>query len=506
MEFSQKLDFLMNITKTTNSKLSLQLSLDASYISRLRTGTRLPAKDAGYLRAMSAYFARRCIDMNLADTVAASARKGFGAAADSTEDMILNWLSETEAEMAKPVGDFLTRLSSMSIRKPPAYVNDSPADIRMNNKIEAEVFYGIQGKQEAVVEFLNTVIRQDTPRTLLLFSEENFDWLTENREFAAKWAQLLVQAVMKGNRIKIIHSISRHLDEMLAGITEWLPIYMSGMVEPFYYPKTRDGVFQRTLFVAPEIAAVLATSVTGRIGETANYLIRDKKAVEAAAVEFHDYLALCRPLLRVFDSRKAAEFSLAFSDFESKEAETFLKSDSMSLLTMPPDIYRQLCSAGNADEAIRSCAAHRQRVKKFEVMLGRAHFHEIIKLPDIQSVREGSAPPLGFVFSGPGSLHHTPESLRLQLSNMIQLLGRYKYYHVYIDDNVAKENHSIYLKENVGVFVQKAAHPQAAFVINEGKMTAAFSDYFTSMLGKAYCSPENKRRTIDKLQSVVASL
>jgi hypothetical protein len=71
---------------------------------------------------------------------------------------------------------------------------------------------------------------------------------------------------------------------------------------------------------------------------------------------------------------------------------------------------------------------------------------------------------------------------------------------------VAKENHSIYLKENVGVFVQKAAHPQAAFVINEGKMTAAFSDYFTSMLGKAYCSPENKRRTIDKLQSVVASL
>ncbi len=37
MTFAEKLDFLMNITQTSNSALAHAATLDASYISRLRT-------------------------------------------------------------------------------------------------------------------------------------------------------------------------------------------------------------------------------------------------------------------------------------------------------------------------------------------------------------------------------------------------------------------------------------------------------------------------------------
>ena len=40
MSFAEKLNFLMDVTKTPNSALAHNVALDASYISRLRNGSR----------------------------------------------------------------------------------------------------------------------------------------------------------------------------------------------------------------------------------------------------------------------------------------------------------------------------------------------------------------------------------------------------------------------------------------------------------------------------------
>ena len=41
MKFSEKLNFLLNLTNTPNNMLAKHLSLDPSYISRLRRGDRM---------------------------------------------------------------------------------------------------------------------------------------------------------------------------------------------------------------------------------------------------------------------------------------------------------------------------------------------------------------------------------------------------------------------------------------------------------------------------------
>lgn len=47
--FSEKLDLLMNITKTRNNVLAHAVSLDASHVSRLRRGGRALPKNKGFL-------------------------------------------------------------------------------------------------------------------------------------------------------------------------------------------------------------------------------------------------------------------------------------------------------------------------------------------------------------------------------------------------------------------------------------------------------------------------
>lgn len=54
MKFSEKLNFLLNLTNTPNNMLAKHLSLDPSYISRLRRGER-SVPHADYLRSIASF-------------------------------------------------------------------------------------------------------------------------------------------------------------------------------------------------------------------------------------------------------------------------------------------------------------------------------------------------------------------------------------------------------------------------------------------------------------------
>lgn len=57
MPFSHRLNLLMNTFGVSNSRLARVLSLDASLVSRWRTGARAPAKDSTHIAAIASYFA-----------------------------------------------------------------------------------------------------------------------------------------------------------------------------------------------------------------------------------------------------------------------------------------------------------------------------------------------------------------------------------------------------------------------------------------------------------------
>ena len=60
MQFSNKLNFLMNITNTSNKELAEGISVDRSLISLLRSGKRKTPRNHDHIRNMASFFARRC--------------------------------------------------------------------------------------------------------------------------------------------------------------------------------------------------------------------------------------------------------------------------------------------------------------------------------------------------------------------------------------------------------------------------------------------------------------
>ena len=110
-------------------------------------------------------------------------------------------------------------------------------------------------------------------------------------------------------------SFSRNANEMWKAVQKWLPLYMTGAISPYYYPRLRDGIWHRTIFVARGHSAMVSSSVQGQTGERLNLLLRDKSAVDALKHEFNAYLALCRPLMEIAYPKNLSEVTPLYRAF-----------------------------------------------------------------------------------------------------------------------------------------------------------------------------------------------
>lgn len=434
----------MSLTRTTNGGLALHTFLDASHISRLRRGERKPAKKENYVRIMASYLGKRCVEdyQRQALLDALGARASVFEDPENLTELVYRWLLDErfrgaagagEAAANSPAGfrfrgrapeedgrlqDLLTKGRGASRGAPGGASCDVSPGMR--------VYYGIDGKREAVVAFLSLVLNAEKPGTLLLFSDEDFGWVSEDPAFAVQWAKLMSQVIMKGNRIKMIHTVSRHLDEMLEGLVKWMPLYMTGAIEPYYYPKKRDGVFNRSLFVAPGTAAVTSTSVGDMTDKAANFLMADAKAVEAITHEYENYFRLCRPLMRIFGPREHLVYLGTLREFEGESADAMMMTGSLSLLTAPVEVAEAMFARA-PDELMQH---FRVRKRCFEENLGSNHFTEIVRIPDISLVREGKVRAGLSGLMMVGDICYTVDEFRRHLENMVALMEEYEKYHV----------------------------------------------------------------------------
>jgi hypothetical protein len=231
------------------------------------------------------------------------------AGAPALAELLYAWLSEEAAASSEVIGTFLGCLETFRGTKactPPAAAGkEAPAGMPYT----AEVFYGIKGKQAGVIRFLTAVAAREKPGTLLLYSDESIEWMAD-RSFLPYFVPLLTGVIARGNRIKIVHVLSRDLAEMLAAIDFWLPFYMTGAIEPYYCPRYREHFFRRTMFITPGVAALTAMTLAGQEHNAANIFSTDPDTVASLAREFTEIVSLPPP-----DEIAAGRVPAALPDF-----------------------------------------------------------------------------------------------------------------------------------------------------------------------------------------------
>ncbi|QRN85765.1 transcriptional regulator [Clostridia bacterium] len=501
----EKLDFLMNITKTSNSSLSMHVAVDSSHISRLRRGERRLVPNAEYVKKMVTYLVQQCTQDYQKNALLETMKKPKALFDDveQASQQVYEWLLTDEVANSSPVAGFLNQMNAVQKDCHLNYFKNHPTAEMLETESTISLYYGSNGKREAVIRFLSIVLKRKKPGYLYLYSDETMDWLIEDTAFQLVWMKLLCQIISKGNRIRIIHTVSRNLDEMLEALSKWIPLYMTGAIEPFYYPKKRDGLFKRTMFIAPGEVALTASSFNGIVDNATNILLQDSRAILSLEEEFNGYLSLCKPLMRIFIAQERSKYLNTVDEFEKERENTVLKTERLSLLTMPEHIVESMLKRieyNNKDELIDY---FQERKERFLENIKSNTFNEIIKIDDIADIRNELV-PVGYIGINEFSiLKYRANEYRDHLKNIINLLTNYENYNVAIDWGVKNDNYRVYVKEDLGAIVEKVSEPYVVFALNEINITVAFWDYLNDHFYRDFL---DKQKTILDLQGIVEQL
>lgn len=373
--------------------------------------------------------------------------------------------------------------------------------------LTAEVFYGVKGKQTGVIRFLTAVAAQEKPGTLLLYSDESIEWMTD-RSFLPHFVPILTGVIARGTRIKIVHVISRDLSEMLAAIDFWLPLYMTGAIEPYYCPRYREHFFRRTMFIAPGVAALTATTLAGQEQSAANVFSADPDTVASLTREFNEFLKICRPLMRIFTGDNPSGLAELVTEFVEQPGDCICWSNTLSAVTMPEELLDRLLSrAGAADETKeKMLSAQRARFKAFAANLKHHKHTEIVSLPPPDEIAAGRVPAALPDFFGSAPLCYTPAEYKSHLANVLRLLKGCPNFNFFAAHRGGPRNVRLAAKDEVGVIVAKADPPLAVFTINQPDMTNAFYCYLEEVISRIPTQERDRRQVTKSLSELAGQL
>ncbi|MBR5090934.1 MAG: hypothetical protein IK093_16015 [Ruminiclostridium sp.] len=248
VQFAERLQSVMGICGVNCTELSREAGVDSALIDNLYNGVRVPSRRAKLLNTICEILADLAVKHGRMGEIAELV--GFSEYDLSEVNaglMILDWLKgRTPAADTVAAAQFINRMTdipSPTLRLP-VFESVATKEILSENRTS---YVGIGGLQRAVTRFLGNAANNPGCE-LLLYSDQSMEWMQTS--FTPRWLSLMRACLENGVRMKIIHNIDRDPSEMLFALQSWIPLYMSGLIEPYYRFDKCGNRFRHTVFIS----------------------------------------------------------------------------------------------------------------------------------------------------------------------------------------------------------------------------------------------------------------
>ena len=480
--FGDRLDRAVTLLGLSNSQLAALLNIDVSLVSRYRSGIYSPHGNARLAEKLSDVLLNRAQRTGKAAEFAALC--GTDAAQLDT-DTVAAWLydlspAEYSAAMAQVLLRSLDEFTADNSQPETAQeVPDTP---------ETVYYYGTGGLRSAVARFLADAAKEGGE--LLLYSDEPTDWLVGDRAYFALWTSLMEKCVNSGVEIKIIHTIDRESAEANEAIRGWLPLYVSGMIEPFFFRKKRDPRFCHTVLLRPG-GACIHGAFPAASGESRWYeYITDQKRLDLMQKEFDSMLCASSQFLNVYNGATSEDYYSSYVDTQGSRA--FLLSG-FPVFTMPEELLERIVSRAQMAGPLKSSvlSLYRRLRKQFQDLLRQGAVNMALCIP--REVRKENIKVNFALELIDFSVDYTQDEYEEHLAAVMDLVKNEKNFHLtLLPEPPFRDIQLVMLEEAVSVLY--CNRPYTAFVFYNSTLNKSVSDYLF-MLDHRYAAD---RRTVLK--------
>ena len=478
--FGERLDAAMSTLGLTNSRLAFILSIDSSLISRYRSGVYSPHGNKK--------LSQQLIHILSSQTELLGKTKEMRelcGADPLNETELSHWLYGLPEDDPSAIANML--LSSLEGF---ALGDSLPAEMPDIPEVEIRDHYlGTDGLRKAVIRFLTNAA--DSGGELFLYSDEPMDWMSGDREYYNLWKYLMVRCVKKGVHIKIIHNLNRDFKEMIQALTGWLPLYISGTIEPYVFRKESSARFNHTVFLRKQGDCIIGAFPSGT-GENRWYdYITDRNRLAILDEEYRVMLTSSAPFLKTYTTHKAD----SFRTFRLEQIETNDYLVRMPpLFTMPEKLLKSIINRAGIDEEKTKhiVSYYRKQRRVFKNLMKQSHIR-ILLCPDNKEGYLNFSLDLFDVY-----IAYTEDEYTEHLAEIAKLVKNERNFHLALLPQEPFRDIQLMTMQDA-VTAIRCREPYAAFVFQNDTLTKSVYDYL-DILFKQHT--KDRSDTIEQLKEI----
>lgn len=473
---------LLTVVPINISDLARFLNYDPSYISRIRNGQRQPANPTEFARKISIFVTKHFQTVEQKAVISSLINCPMEELSNYTDfqDRMTNWLLAGSGAVKDSMTVFLEKLDEFNLNE---YIHSIHFNELKIPSVPFQIpisrtYWGIKEMMESELDFLKATVLSKSTAPVIMYSDMPMKEMAKDPEFPKKWMFGMAMMLKKGLHLYQIHNLDRSFDEMMLGLESWIPMYMTGLISPYYLKNVQNNTFLHLLKVSGS-AALSGEAITGYHENGKYYLTKSKREVAYYQRRADELLKNADSLMDIYRSEREAELNtFLISDIRKSGKRRGIRS-TLPLYTISEELLEQILIRHDID------GRQKQRIRK-HVKMQKERIISILasetledEVPALTPEEFSKNPPvldLSGIFCET-NLPYSEAEYMMHMSDTKAFARKNPNYILRISTTHAFHNLQILVHEGQWAMISKSKAPAIHFIIHHPKLRNAIENF-----------------------------
>ena len=475
--FSKNLNELINTLKINIKDMSKYTLCDASSISRIRYGKTKPSEPIEFASKIASYVTNKYAN----ETDITKIEKLTNNDGENLYNKVFKYLTNKEENKNNDmIKSFLNNLDKFNL-------NDYIKAIKFDElKVPTVPFYitktknyfGLEEMKKAELDFLKGTVLNKNNEDIFMCSDMPMEDLAKDIDFSKKWMFGIACLLKKGIHLNIIHNLDRPFNEMMLGLESWIPLYMTGQINPFYFKDINTNIYHNLTYVSGTLA--LAGECIENYHKDGKYfLTSNKKEVDYYKTKANNLLKKANNLMNIYKEENSKSYNLFLDDYLNKDGNIKRILSSLPLFTMSNDLLNEILKNNKVSKKdINKIINYKnEEFNKYNTLLKNNTINDIIYILSKEEFTK-NIPSLSLsnIFYDK-KIKYSYETYLKHLKETKKFASKNNNYILNISDYLTFNNISITIFDKKEVIISKEENPTIHFVIKHPKLVNAINNF-----------------------------
>lgn len=471
------------------AELSRFIGYDASFLSKIRNGTKFPSKPQDFIEAISNFIALKYNEKEDKKKISLLFNIPIENLNNTNEykRQIKKWIASNNPKSDTTITNFLENLDKFNLNEyiEAIHFNDLKVPLIPFYKVTSRNYYGLEEIKKGELDFFKATVFSKSSEPVFMCSDMPMEDMAQDIEFGKKWMYAIAMVLKKGLHLNIIHNLDRPFKEMMLGLESWIPIYMTGQVSPYYLPSTNNNIYNHLNYTSGTVA-LNGECINGYHKSTKYYLTNKKEEVSYYKTKSEQLLNKAKPLMKIYRIENKNAFHSFVLSSEKINATRKRTLSSLPIHTISKPLLQKILKYNNISEQeskkiILEISKYNDAIKK---MIDNNIFIDEIPIIDKKEFENSPLPLLLSNVFYESKIYYKYEDYLGHLEMTKEFEKNNSNYKLVLKPFNTFKNIDLFICKNNWIMISKTNSPSIHFVIQHPKLMNAIENFTPPIIEK----------------------